>query len=97
MEAVTCQPIEGALYAFPSIVLPPKAVAAAKAVGQTADLYYCLQALEATGIVIVPGAGFQQKEGTLHFRTTFLPPEDEMESATDRLADFHREFFAKYR
>jgi alanine transaminase len=53
--------------------------------------------LDATGIVIVPGAGFKQKEGSLHFRTTFLPAEEEMVEAYDRLATFHSEFFDTYR
>jgi hypothetical protein len=41
--------------------------------------------------------GFKQKEGTLHFRTTFLPAEDEMEDALERLGEFHRQFFNTYR
>ncbi|CAJ0648457.1 5217_t:CDS:2 [Entrophospora sp. SA101] len=32
--------------------------------------------LEATGVFVVPGNGFGQKEGTWHFRSTFLPPEE---------------------
>jgi hypothetical protein len=30
------------------------------------------------GICVVPGSGFGQKDGTYHFRTTFLPPEDKV-------------------
>ena len=93
---MSCQPLTGAMYAFPSITLPPAAIAAAKDAGKTADVYYALQMLEATGIVMVPGSGFGQKDGTWHFRTTFLPPEDEMDGVIERLSAFHKSFMDKY-
>ena len=31
MEGVTCEEVDGAMYAFPNLVLPPKAIEAAKA------------------------------------------------------------------
>ncbi|ETN72278.1 hypothetical protein NECAME_18921, partial [Necator americanus] len=34
---------------------------------QTPDFFYAMQLLEATGVCIVPGSGFGQKEGTYHF------------------------------
>ena len=34
LEGVTCNQAQGAMYAFPSITLPPKAVAAAEAAGK---------------------------------------------------------------
>jgi alanine transaminase len=37
----------------------------------------------------VPGSGFGQLPGTLHFRTTFLPPKDEIESLVKKMKDFH--------
>jgi glutamate--glyoxylate aminotransferase len=55
-------------YSFPRLHLPAKATAAAKAAGKTLDTFYCLQLLEATGIVTVPGSGFGQEEGTFHLR-----------------------------
>lgn len=45
------------------ISLPEKFVQEAKAQGRQADELYCLQLIEATGIVVVPGSGFGQKEG----------------------------------
>lgn len=42
------------------------------------DAFYCSELLENTGIVVVPGSGFGQVDGTFHFRTTILPPEDQM-------------------
>lgn len=32
------------------------------------DMLYCLKLLEETGICVVPGSGFGQREGTYHFR-----------------------------
>lgn len=48
-EGVVCQETEGAMYSFPQITLPPAAVAAAKAEGKEADVFYCLRLLESTG------------------------------------------------
>lgn len=53
----------GAMYSFPQIKLPPKAIEAAKKAGKVPDVFYCLKLLEATGISTVPGSGFGQKEG----------------------------------
>ncbi|KAF8060624.1 ALAAT2 [Scenedesmus sp. PABB004] len=78
LEGVSCNAAEGALYAFPRITLPAGAVAAAAAAGKPPDWLYASELLEATGIVVVPGSGFGQAPGTLHFRTTFLPPEEDI-------------------
>ena len=53
------------------------------------DNDYCMALLEETGICVVPGSGFGQLPGTLHFRTTFLPPRDEMESLVEKMRAFH--------
>eukprot|EP01052_Picozoa_sp_SAG31_P011933 SAG31_NODE_688_length_12807_cov_6.395814_1_plen_64_part_00 len=55
-----------------------------------------MELVEDTGIVVVPGSGFGQKNGTWHIRTTFLPPEHEMEDVMTRFANFHGTFMAKY-
>lgn len=60
LEGVTCQELEGAMYAFPRIVLPKKAAEAAAEAGKSPDFLYCKQLLEETGIVCVPGSGFLQ-------------------------------------
>ena len=95
-QAVRLSPPQGAMYAFPQITLPQKAIAAAEAAGKVPDTFYALALLEATGIVVVPGSGFGQVEGTWHFRTTFLPPEEEMASVVARMKEFHEGFMAKY-
>ena len=63
------------MYLFPTVKLPRKALAAAEAAGfAAADEWYCIRLLEETGLVVVPGSGFGQKDGTFHFRTTALAP-----------------------
>ena len=41
--------VQGAMYAFPQILMPPKAVEAAISAGQFPDVFYAFQLLEATG------------------------------------------------
>lgn len=48
------------MYAFPRIELPPGAEAASVAAGRQPDFLYCMELLERTGIVTVPGSGFGQ-------------------------------------
>jgi alanine transaminase len=82
------------MYLFPSITLPQKAVDAAKEAGNKPDEFYCIKLLDSTGVCVVPGSGFGQKEGTLHFRTTFLAPGTEW---IGRITDFHKKFMDEYR
>lgn len=96
LQGMSCQQIDGAMYAFPTITLPQKAVTAAASMGVAADAMYCMGLLEATGIVVVPGSGFGQVDGTFHFRTTILPPEDKMDDVVVKLTQFHNEFMKKY-
>lgn len=94
MEGVECAAPQGAMYLFPTIKLPQKAIEAAAAEKRTADEFYCMRLLEATGVCVVPGSGFGQEEGTLHFRTTFLAPGTEWVGS---VVKFHQEFMDKYR
>ena len=68
LQGISCNTVQGAMYAFPCITLPEKAKAAAAEAGQPADVFYASNLLEATGICIIPGSGFGQQPGTLHFR-----------------------------
>ncbi|KAG9394012.1 Alanine aminotransferase [Carpediemonas membranifera] len=96
IEGVSCQPVEGALYAFPKLTLPSKLIEAAEAVGQAPDLFYCMAMLDAIGVCVVPGSGFNQVEGTWHFRTTILPKGSAFDEYLENVPRFHREFMAKY-
>jgi len=97
LEGVSCQSVEGAMYAFPSITLPVKALERAAALGKYPDVLYCLELLEETGLSCVPGSGFQQLPGTFHFRTTILPPEESFPDIIRRFAGFHEKFMKKYK
>ena len=91
-----CQRIEGAMYAFPRFNIPDKAVDFAKQRGTQPDEMYCIELLEATGIVCVPGSGFGQQEGTYHMRLTILPPEADIDSVVARIATFHDAFCKRW-
>jgi len=96
LPGISCNEPEGAMYLFPQLHLPARAIEAAEKEGVAADEFYCLRLLEATGLVVVPGSGFGQAGGTWHFRTTFLPPEDQLEDVMLRLAEFQRGFMTTY-
>jgi alanine transaminase len=92
IPGVSCRRVRGAMYAFPKIELPPKAIEVAKSLGIAPDMYYCLRFLEEQGVCVVPGSGFGQREGSWHFRTTILPSENDLEKMLDRFRDFHIKF-----
>ncbi|XP_072991312.1 alanine aminotransferase 2 [Typha latifolia] len=96
LEGVTCNKAEGAMYLFPQLSLPQKAIEAAKAANKAADAFYAGRLLEATGIVVVPGTGFGQVPGTWHFRCTILPQEDKIPAIISRLKAFHESFMKEF-
>jgi len=93
----------GAMYAFVKFDLPHPAGAnpetmqpAQRLLYETQrDTEYCLRLLEETGICVVPGSGFGQAPGTLHFRTTFLPPKDDIKALVASMKKFHTAYTAK--
>jgi len=97
MKGVTCNEVEGAMYAFPRIHLPKRAIEEAKARNISPDLLYTMEVLENTGIVLVPGSGFGQEEGTYHFRiTTLILPEEKLKHKMEDLKRFNDRFHEKY-
>jgi alanine transaminase len=107
MQGVECQSPEGAMYLFPRLVdIPEKAVEAAKKAGKQVDEYYCMRMLEAVGVCVIPGSGFGQKDGTWHYRTTFLASLDFHVAdryplcilfTNDRLVEFHEQFLEEFK
>ena len=95
LEGVSCVDSPGALYLFPRITLSPKAIEAAKEAEKTPDAFYCLAMLDETGICVVPGDGFGQKEGESHYRLTCLC--SGVEEYISKLEGFHKKFMEKYR
>jgi len=96
LEGVTCNPAEGAMYAFPRITIPEKAVAQARKANLEPDAFYVMSLLDETGICVVPGSGFGQRPGTWHFRTTFLPQKEKIPIVIQRLSAFHKKFMQQY-
>merc|ERR1719277_753921 len=91
IEGISCQAIEGAMYAFPQVTIKGHVMKKAISLATPADQIYCLEMVERTGIVTVLGSGFGQKPGTFHFRMTILPDEDTLEKVLDDIEKFHNE------
>lgn len=94
LSGVSCVDSPGALYLFPRIRLPPAAIEAAHKAGKEPDTLYALELLDDTGICVVPGSGFGQKEGEYHYRLTCLCPG--VEEYVGALERFHRKFMVRY-
>jgi len=94
IPGISCVPAEGAMYAFPTVQVPLKAIETAKELGTTPDNLYALSLLEMTGICVVPASGFGQKKGRYGFRTTFLHPDTV--KAIDLFASHHEKFTKEY-
>jgi alanine transaminase len=60
------------------------------------DEFYCFDLLEKTGICVVPGSGFHQMPGTYHFRTTILPPIEEIKVLLAKFEEFHLDFLKRW-
>ncbi|KAI8145980.1 pyridoxal phosphate-dependent transferase [Fennellomyces sp. T-0311] len=97
LENVTCNDAEGAMYLFPRVRLPNKAIEAAKEINVSPDAYYALKMLEATGVCVIPGSGFGQEADTWHFRSTFLPEEDLFDDFCSNIEKFHQGFMEQHR
>jgi len=96
IPSISCNAVQGAMYAFFRVFIPDKAVAAAGEAGQAPDVFYAFRLLEATGVCIIPGSGFGQVPGTFHFRTTILPQEEMLEDMLGRLKSFQINFIKEY-
>jgi hypothetical protein len=43
------------------------------------------------------GTGFLQKPGSFHFRSTFLPPPEEIDAFIESITGFHEGFMKKFK
>ena len=98
INGIRLNPVFGAMYAFPKISLSKTFIDKSKDIFnyKNPDEFYCMQLLEKTGIVSVPGSGFGQKLGTWHFRITILPPEDKLVACLEKFNKFHQEICNEY-
>jgi alanine-synthesizing transaminase len=70
---------QGAFYAYISLDIPED------------DLTFVTALLKQKHVLLVHGSGFGQKPGTRHARIVFLPPEEVLEAAYQKIADFLQE------
>jgi len=76
MDGLSLVKTSGAFYAFIKIDL------------DIDDFTFCKRLIEEYGVVTVPGSGFGQKPDTKHFRVVFLPSEDILNRAYDKIEEF---------
>jgi len=70
---------KGAFYAQPSLDIPDD------------DLTFVTDLLKQKHVLVVHGSGFGQKAGTKHVRIVFLPQENVLEAAYEKIGEFIRE------
>ena len=73
---------KGAFYAHPSLDIPED------------DLTFVTALLKQKHVLVVHGSGFGQKPGTKHMRIVFLPPEDVLEAAYQKISGFMAERYS---
>jgi len=81
IPGISCQRPDGAFYAFPRIE------------ENVDDKEFVKDLISETGVVVVHGSGFGPLPETPHFRVVFLPPEDILNEAYDRLEGYMRRHF----
>ncbi|WKZ68544.1 MAG: aminotransferase class I/II-fold pyridoxal phosphate-dependent enzyme [Melioribacteraceae bacterium] len=81
VEGISCVKPEGAFYAFPKIEL-----------NKQNDNHFVAELIKETGVVVVPGTGFGQVPGTNHMRVVFLPQDDVLEKAYEKIVAFYKKY-----
>jgi alanine-synthesizing transaminase len=79
IEGISCRLPLGAFYVFPKIRLNSR---------WKDDQQFVLDLLNKTGVLTVNGSGFGRAFGSSHFRIVYLPKEDVLEEAMNRLELF---------
>lgn len=74
-----CRVPRGAFYVFPKINLGTK---------WKDDQHFVIDLLNNTGVLTVHGSGFGSTYGAGHFRIVYLPPEEMLEKAMDKIERF---------
>ena len=58
---------------------------------------YCMDMVNETGIMTVPGSGFGQKKGDYHYRiTNLVTPTENLKTMVKSLKEFNDRFHKKY-
>src|SRR3712207_7711892 len=73
---IQCKVPRGAFYIFPKIETKDR---------WKNDQHFVIDLLNNTGVLTVHGSGFGSTYGSGHFRIVYLPPEEMLEKAMDKL------------
>ncbi|MBK8945579.1 MAG: aminotransferase class I/II-fold pyridoxal phosphate-dependent enzyme [Ignavibacteriae bacterium] len=84
IPGISCVKPEGAFYAFPKLEI------------KNSDNHFVAELIKETGVVVVPGTGFGQIPGTNHFRLVFLPNEEILQKAYNKIGDFFQKYVEKF-
>ena len=84
------------MFAFPRVEIPCKAIEYAKSKDMTPDNFYCVELLENTGICVLPGSIFRQRQGTYHFRTNILLSAHQIKDMAEKFRTFHASFMHRW-
>lgn len=79
INGISCKLPRGAFYVFPKIELEHR---------WKDDREFVLDLLDSTGVLTVQGSGFGREFGAGHFRIVYLPPENVLEDAMDKIESF---------
>ncbi|MGC2667825.1 MAG: aminotransferase class I/II-fold pyridoxal phosphate-dependent enzyme [Candidatus Nitrosopolaris sp.] len=79
INGISCKLPRGAFYVFPKIELEHR---------WKDDREFVLDLLDSTGVLTVQGSGFGREFGAGHFRIVYLPPENVLEEAMDKIESF---------
>ncbi len=82
ISSISCNVPKGAFYAFPKINLSSR---------WKNDKHFVLDLLNETGVLTVHGSGFGSNFGTNHFRIVYLPQEQILDEAMNKLEHFINE------
>ncbi len=81
IKGISCQRPDGAFYAFPRLDV------------DVDDEEFVKDLIRETGVVVVHGSGFGSLPRSPHFRLVFLPPEDILNEAYDRIEAYMKRHF----
>ena len=84
IEGISCRIPHGAFYVFPKVNLDRY---------WEDDQQFVLDLLSKTGVLTVQGSGFGKAFGSSHFRIVYLPKEEVLEQAMDKLEFFMHESY----
>ncbi|KAM9501906.1 alanine aminotransferase 2-like [Clarias gariepinus] len=96
LPGISCQPVNGGIFAFPRLHLSQSAIKHAEENQLEPDLLYCLRLLEDEGLCVGAGCVHGQKVETYHIRICLAMQEETMKDVLQRLKGFHLRFIKEF-